>query len=361
MGQENSTNLKSENTNEHSQNNPTNKLAVEITDYFVDVSDEVKKNANNDDAKHPSAEHAPIEHTDVLNQNIAQENIDIEQIQENLNHFKYWTLHEERNLLDKIDKHTLDELAKIHGRTKGAIEAKLKKIYMESIEKNNPNTQIEKLINVKNIKKYSVAKKDVRDDTLSIYIIKCQHDKYYIGKSKNLENRILEHFQEIGSAWTSLHKPIEVIETIKNADSFDEDKYTKIYMAKYGIDNVRGGSYVQISLDLDVKKYLEKEINSTYDYCHRCGRTDHFINRCYANVHIDGTKLSNPTDKSHTINHPKLHKKDTKIKNNKIVDNAILESPNEKNPSDYCTKCGRKGHTKESCYAKKHVKGFYIK
>ncbi len=267
---------------------------------------------------------------------------------ENVNHGKYWTLQEENDLLDNIDKYTIDELAIKHGRTKGAIISKLKKIYLESVEKKNPITKIEKLININNIKKNNISD---QDNTLNIYIIKCQHDKYYIGKSTNIDNRILEHFQQCGSAWTNLHKPIEVVDIIKNADNFDEDKYTKIYMAKYGIDNVRGGSYVQIALDVDVKKYLEKEINSTYDYCHRCGKTGHFINKCTADSHVDGTKLSSKTIIKSAPNHIKATPNHTT--NNKIPDTVKV--------SNYCTKCGRRGHNKESCFAKTHTKGYFIK
>lgn len=353
MGQENSTNQE----NEPIQNNLVSNLAAEITDCFVDILDDVAKNVNNvnnvnnaDNTGNANNVNSVDNDDNAENVNdTTQENIGV---QKNINHSRYWTSREEKDLLDEIDKHTLDELAKIHGRTKGAIKAKLQRIYMGSAEKKIPNTQIKKFVGINNIKNYSITKNTMNNDTLNIYIIKCQHNKYYIGKSKNLENRILEHFQEIGSAWTGLHKPIEVVEIIKNADIFDEDKYTKIYMAKYGIDNVRGGSYVQISLSTDVKKYLEKEINSTYDYCHRCGRADHFINKCYANVHIDGTKLSNSSDKLPVASNSKT---------NKTKNNTILESPNEKKISEFCTKCGRKGHTKESCYAKKHVKGFSIK
>ena len=57
-----------------------------------------------------------------------------------------------------------------------------------------------------------------------------------------------------------INYPIKIIETITNCDNFDEDKYVKIYASKYGIDNVRDGSYSKIYLDNDHKKLLNNEL-----------------------------------------------------------------------------------------------------
>ncbi len=82
-----------------------------------------------------------------------------------------------------------------------------------------------------------------------IYVLKCQQNKYYVGKTNNPNVRLESHGTTEGSAWTKKYKPIKVMELIKNCDDYDEDKYTKMYMDKYGIENVRGGSFVSIKLD----------------------------------------------------------------------------------------------------------------
>ena len=40
-----------------------------------------------------------------------------------------------------------------------------------------------------------------------------------------------------------------MIEILSNCDDYDEDKITRQYMDKYGINNVRGGSVVSVNLD----------------------------------------------------------------------------------------------------------------
>jgi predicted GIY-YIG superfamily endonuclease len=64
----------------------------------------------------------------------------------------------------------------------------------------------------------------------------CEKGRYYIGKTERpLRNRVEEHFDKYGgSEWTRQYKPIKVVEVIRDADAFDEDKYTKIYMKKHG-------------------------------------------------------------------------------------------------------------------------------
>lgn len=78
---------------------------------------------------------------------------------------------------------------------------------------------------------------------LSIYILSLENGKYYIGKTRDISSRLNSHFEGNGSTWTKKFKPTMEFTVFDNCDDFDEDKYVKIYMSKYGIENVRGGSY----------------------------------------------------------------------------------------------------------------------
>lgn len=95
-----------------------------------------------------------------------------------------------------------------------------------------------------------------------IYILKLYEDKYYVGKTNYPNFRITEHFDSNINEWTKIYKPIEVIKLIPNCDDYDEDKYTKIYMDKFGVANVRGGSFVSKDLDASMIKLLtpKKEV-----------------------------------------------------------------------------------------------------
>ncbi len=127
----------------------------------------------------------------------------------------------------------------------------------------------------------------------SVYILKLENDKYYIGKTNDIKKRLKEHISQKASNWTTKHKIISVEKIIENVDSFDEDKYVKEYMSKYGIDNVRGGSYTTEKLDYEQKKLLQKEIKSAKDMCFRCGKTGHFANDCYVKKNKYIKKYSN--------------------------------------------------------------------
>ena len=161
----------------------------------------------------------------------------------------------------------------------------------------------------------------------NIYVLRLENDKYYVGKSKNINDRILNHFEQNGSEWTKLHKPIQVIELIEDCDDFDEDKYVKIYMAKYGIQNVRGGSYSKINLSETAISFLSKELRGCSDRCFECGSENHFISDCPNIVQKDTLKV--------------------KSKNNKL--------------KGKCTRCDRLGHNRKQCFAKTKLNGTSIK
>jgi hypothetical protein len=107
-----------------------------------------------------------------------------------------------------------------------------------------------------------------------IYALKLEQGKYYIGKTFNPQFRLESHFNSNGSEWTKLYKPLSVIEIKPNCDDYDEDKITRQYMDKYGINNVRGGSFVSVKLEKSTIDTLKKMSNGTTNKCFICGKKD---------------------------------------------------------------------------------------
>jgi hypothetical protein len=112
-----------------------------------------------------------------------------------------------------------------------------------------------------------------------VYILQLEDDCWYVGKTADIDKRILSHMKGAGSVWTRLHKPVTVHTIFQDVSPFDEDKYTKMYMAKYGMDKVRGGAYVLPELTPDVKALLQRELWGAQDKCFVCGG-NHFVYKC---------------------------------------------------------------------------------
>jgi predicted GIY-YIG superfamily endonuclease len=167
----------------------------------------------------------------------------------------------------------------------------------------------------------------------NIYVLKCEKGKYYVGKTNNIERRIEEHTMNNGSAWTQKYKPLKIVEVLKNQSPFMEDTITKKYMAKHGIDNVRGGAYVQEKLDDVQYDALQRELWSVSGACMRCGRKTHIASECYAKTTVDGYEIEDEDDDE--------------------------EEDDDIKPGS-CYRCGRKGHYSNNCYAKTDVKGYYL-
>mgnify|MGYP001308428162 CR=1 FL=1 len=121
----------------------------------------------------------------------------------------------------------------------------------------------------------------VRPTTL--YVLALEHNCYYVGVTCYFRSRMQQHSNLRGSAWTRLHK----VESIcsqqsvnKSVAGFLEDAKVLELMSKYGINQVRGGTYYDVNLSRALKDEIARKLWHNAGRCMRCGSHNHFARRC---------------------------------------------------------------------------------
>jgi len=84
--------------------------------------------------------------------------------------------------------------------------------------------------------------------TTSIYIVQLEHGKYYVGESADPTKALEELREGLGPQWTQIHKPLRIIKTTPFKQVDELDFYVKLAMRDFGIEHVRGGSWLATRL-----------------------------------------------------------------------------------------------------------------
>ena len=99
-------------------------------------------------------------------------------------------------------------------------------------------------------------------DFFDLYVLKLQENKWFLhfASPSNEDNLWIECATLY--PYVKKHLPIKTFQVININDIFEIDFYVKKYMFCYGIENVRGGSYVDEILDDKVLHVLNIELES---------------------------------------------------------------------------------------------------
>lgn len=215
---------------------------------------------------------------------------------------------------------------------------------------------------------------------VQIYILALSKGKYYVGKTNNLESQLEEHFAGRGSSWTSKYLPIKLLEVRNDCDDYDEDKYTLMYMDRYGIDNVRGGSYDTIKLDEFTRKHLEKISKVKNEKCSTCAESKHLSTNCPINLkYLSILREEEIKAQQMEIQEIELipweikYQEDLKLlelKRQAIMKNTqrqvssqVQESRRKvmtQEQNNICYRCEKKGHYRTHCHETRNIRGQVI-
>lgn len=199
----------------------------------------------------------------------------------------------------------------------------------------------------------------------TVYVLKLANDKWYVGRTDDVTRRFAQHQTGEGAEWTKIHRPLTIEHTYPNSSVFDEDKYTKELMGRYGINNVRGGAYCKVNIDQYTRQFLIRELRGASDCCFKCGGNDHFIKDCPVGVmpakrpapiddSTSGDDLSDEStedDTSDDVSEDDVSEDDVsdELSSSDESSSSHVDKKRRFNLRPRCERCNRAGHVASDC------------
>lgn len=112
---------------------------------------------------------------------------------------------------------------------------------------------------------------------IHIVVLQLVNNCFFIGKTDDILFNI-NKYNRNSNVFTKKYKPIKLYEFKQNCNIYELDNTVKIYMNKYGINNVRGGSYSELELSQSQINILQKELLMINNYHQDSNLTNNYYN-----------------------------------------------------------------------------------
>ncbi len=126
--------------------------------------------------------------------------------------------------------------------------------------------------------------KAICDEDAGVYVLEKPGGEFYVGKSRNIGERIKQHAGGLGASCArgGLRRVAPVTPEMNGDLEAWERAETLARMFRHGISKVRGWMYTSPVLTDAEREHAFQQVCERHDLCRRCGLGGHFAAKCKA-------------------------------------------------------------------------------
>jgi len=138
---------------------------------------------------------------------------------------------------------------------------------------------------------------------MNVYTLKLTNGKYFVGGAPVEREQALKYFSVYSNNWTRKYPIVEIVSVVPieltdneevNALNvhYEVDKITSLAMLKYSIENVRGGSLIELVIPKPQLLSQRQFLKDCKEICYKCYSVEHEVIDCnYQQKMVQGASL----------------------------------------------------------------------
>jgi len=138
---------------------------------------------------------------------------------------------------------------------------------------------------------------------MNVYTLKLKNGKYFVGGAPVEREQALKYFSVYSNNWTRKYPIVEIVSVVPieltdneevNALNvhYEVDKITSLAMLKYSIENVRGGSMIEVEMPRLQLLTQRQFLKDCKEICYKCYSVEHEVADCnYQKKMVQGASL----------------------------------------------------------------------